>query len=389
MAPLYTAVCESLGWTSDAAALASMEASNAAELAKLDATIAECNENEGETEVREAYLAKAQFYVRIGENAKTHAALEETYSKTVAVGLRLDLLLTKLRVGFFFDDLKEVKKTIDRAKALLETGGDWERRNRLKVYEALFLLMVRARHLTLPGCTPTCACRRARAPVYYGSCSGLPPPAALTRTRPAPLALQVRDFKKSSTLFLDAIATFTATELLPYNQFILYAVAASVVALPRADLKTKVIDAPEILQVIDEIPHLGGLVNGLYSCQYRTLMRSLVDIMETLKADRHFAPHVRYYWREVRVLAYTQFLESYRSVSLASMAATFGFQAPFLDQELSGFIAGGRLSCSIDKVGAIVSSTRPDTKNAQYQATIKQGDLLLNKVQKLSRVVNL
>jgi len=340
MAPLYTAVCESLGWTSDAAALASMEASNAAELAKLDATIAECNENEGETEVREAYLAKAQFYVRIGENAKTHAALEETYSKTVAVGLRLDLLLTKLRVGFFFDDLKEVKKTIDRAKALLETGGDWERRNRLKVYEALFLLMV-------------------------------------------------RDFKKSSTLFLDAIATFTATELLPYNQFILYAVAASVVALPRADLKTKVIDAPEILQVIDEIPHLGGLVNGLYSCQYRTLMRSLVDIMETLKADRHFAPHVRYYWREVRVLAYTQFLESYRSVSLASMAATFGFQAPFLDQELSGFIAGGRLSCSIDKVGAIVSSTRPDTKNAQYQATIKQGDLLLNKVQKLSRVVNL
>jgi len=340
MAPLYAAVCEQLGWPQDAALLSSMEAANAAELAKLDEAIAECNKNEGETEIREAYLAKAEFYVRIGENAKAHAALEETFSKTVAIGLRLDLLLTKLRVGFFFDDLKLVKATIDRAKALLDTGGDWERRNRLKVYEALFLLMV-------------------------------------------------RDFKKSSSLFLDSIATFTATELLPYNQFILYAVTASVVALPRADLKKKVIEAPEILQVIDEIPHLKGLVNGLYDCQYRTLMQSLVDIMDTLKADRHFAPHARYYWREVRVLAYTQFLESYRSVALASMATTFGFSAAFLDSELSGFISGGRLSCSIDKVGGIVSSTRPDTKNAQYQACIKQGDLLLNRVQKLSRVVNL
>ena len=59
------------------------------------------------------------------------------------MGLRLDLVLSKLRVGLFFDDLTVVKKEIDRAKALLEQGGDWERRNRLKVYEALFLLRIR------------------------------------------------------------------------------------------------------------------------------------------------------------------------------------------------------------------------------------------------------
>jgi len=294
----------------------------------------------GETEIREAYLARADFYVRIGENAKAHAALEETYTKTVAMGPRLDLLLCKLRVGLFFDDLRLVKSEIERAKGLLEQGGDWERRNRLKVYEAVFLM-------------------------------------------------RIRDFKKSSALLLDSIATFTATELLPYNQFILFTVVTSLIALPRAELKPKVIDAPEILQVIGEIPHLSSLVNGLYSCQYRTLMRALVDLTETLKADRYFAPHARYYWRELRVLAYGQFLESYRSVSLESMAATFGVSAAYLDVELAAFISATRLSCSIDKVGGIVVSTRPDTKNAQYQATIKQGDLLLNRVQKLSRVINL
>ena len=40
----------------------------------------------------------------------------------------------------------------------------------------------------------------------------------------------------------------------------------------------KVIDAPEILQVLGEIPHLANLLNGLYECRYRTLMEALVGM---------------------------------------------------------------------------------------------------------------
>jgi len=112
-------------------------------------------------------------------------------------------------------------------------------------------------------------------------------------------------------------------------------------------------------------------------------------MIDAINLDRYFNKHARFYWREVRVLAYTQFLESYRSVSLVSMATSFGVSSDFLDKELSGFIATDRLSCKIDKVNGVVSSTRPDTKNAQYQATVKQGDLLLNRLQKLSRVINI
>jgi len=340
MSPFYKSTCEELGWPLDQALLMEMETANAAELAKLNEKLVDVEKNDGETEVREAFLARTNFYVRIGENAKAVAAHDETYTKTVAMGLRLDLLLSKIRVGFFFEDMKLVSATIEKAKKLLEEGGDWERRNRLKVYEAVYQIMV-------------------------------------------------RDFKKASTLLLDSVATFTALELVSYNHFVLLTVVTSLTSLPRAELKSKIVDAPEILQVLHEIPGLEGLINGLYSCQYKTLMRSLVTVIDTLKVDRFVRSHVRYYWREVRVLAYTQFLESYRSVSIASMAHTFGVSPEFLDQELSGFISSSRLSCSIDKVGGIVCSTRPDSKNAQYQATLKQGDVLLNRVQKLSRVINM
>jgi len=71
------------------------------------------------------------------------------------------------------------------------------------------------------------------------------------------------------------------------------------------------------------------------------------------------------------------------------MAEAFGVTIEYIDQELSRFIAAGRLHCKVDRVGGIVETNRPDSKNWQYQATIKQGDILLNRIQKLSRVINI
>ncbi|CAI5502446.1 unnamed protein product, partial [Closterium sp. Naga37s-1] len=56
--------------------------------------------------------------------------------------------------------------------------------------------------------------------------------------------------------------------------------------------------------------------------------------------------------------------------------------------ELSLFIASGRLNCKIDKVAGVLETNRPDARNAQYQSVLKQGDLLLNRIQKLSRVID-
>lgn len=62
---------------------------------------------------------------------------------------------------------------------------------------------------------------------------------------------------------------------------------------------------------------------------------------------------------------------------------------PRARRELSHFIAAKRLNCKIDKVAGIVMTNRLDMKNAQYQTVIKQGDLLLNQVQKLSQAINI
>lgn len=67
---------------------------------------------------------------------------------------------------------------------------------------------------------------------------------------------------------------------------------------------------------------------------------------------------------------------------LAEIAIIFVFSV-----QLNTYIFNNQL-CVFD-ISGIVETTRPDNKNWQYQSTIKQGDILLNRIQKLSRVINI
>lgn len=263
--------------------------------------------------------------------------------------------------------------------SLNDKGGDWDRRNRLKVYRGLFLLTQ-------------------------------------------------RDFAGASSLLMDSLATFTAHELLSYEAFVFYTVLAGLKTLgssvasgggARTELKKKLVDSPDVLSCLSTPPpssssssapssaalsattSLGELLNSFYECRYKDFFRALVGeggeggsgggggVYSAIVRDRYLSKHAPFLLRELRLAAYSQFLASYKSVTLEGMAKIFGLSAPFLDAELSRFISGGKIAAKIDATAGIVETAQLDAKNAQYQQLLKQGDLLLNKVQRLSRVVAL
>ena len=69
-------------------------------------------------------------------------------------------------------------------------------------------------------------------------------------------------------------ACLRSTELFSYEDCIFYTVVTAVATLPRTELKARVVDAPEILTVIDTIPHLAPFLTALYACDYRTLFQA-------------------------------------------------------------------------------------------------------------------
>ncbi|EDV94648.1 26S proteasome non-ATPase regulatory subunit 6 [Drosophila grimshawi] len=340
MAPWYEHICTELNWIVDNEMLARMREQNCIAIELLDAAIEDAEKNLGEMEVREANLKKSEYLCRIGDKTAAETAFRKTYEKTVSLGHRLDIVFHLIRLGLFYLDHDLITRNIDKAKYLIEEGGDWDRRNRLKVYQGIY-------------------------------------------------SVAVRDFKAAATFFLDTVSTFTSYELMDYPTFVRYTVYVSMIALPRNELREKVVKGSEIQEVLHGLPDVKQFLFSLFNCQYEQFYVNLAQVEKQLRSDYLVHPHYRYYVREMRILGYTQLLESYRSLTLQYMAESFGVTVDYIDQELSRFIAAGRLHAKVDRVGGIVETNRPDNKNWQYQATIKQGDLLLNRIQKLSRVINI
>ena len=67
LAPLYEHLCQEIGWTPDASQLQRMQSANQTKLQELDGKIKDAEENLGDTEVKEALTAKADYLCRIGQ----------------------------------------------------------------------------------------------------------------------------------------------------------------------------------------------------------------------------------------------------------------------------------------------------------------------------------
>lgn len=319
---------------------------------------------------------------------KAIESYEAVFEKTGPLGTKIDIVLAIIRVGLFFNDKVFIKKQVDRANILVESGGDWDRRNRLKAYKGLHLLTIRSYGVAAP-------------------------------------------------LLLDSLSTFTSYELCSYSALVMYAVLAGTLSLKRTDFKSKVVDAPEIKAILgstdDKLPgadeemqdvstatpekatvvnlttlgtgqgvegaesetpidfsSLASLVRSLYEGDYRAFFVALATVDENfLQQDRYLFEHKGWFVREMRLRGYQQLLQSYRVVGLKAMADAFGISVDLLDRDLAKFIAGGRVSCTIDRVQGIIETTRPDDKNKQYADVVKQGDALITKLQKYGQAVRL
>lgn len=282
------------------------------------------------------------YYTKIIDKKNAIDTFKKTLDLNQLTGSKIDILLTLTRLEFFFNDFQEAAKYLDKIKALSEKGGDWERRNRFKTYNGIYLMVT-------------------------------------------------RNFSEASKLLIDSLATFTSTEVCSYEQIAQYSIITGVLSLDRVDLKSKIIDSPEILSIYSSAKQLEPLIsmtNCLYTCQYNYLFQYLLETNDTLLVtNKYLHSHASYFLREVRCKAYNQLLESYKSLSLKSMAQSFNISEELLDNDLCKFIPNKKLNCTIDKVNGIIETNRPDNKNGQYHSLIKQGDNLLTKLQKYGAAV--
>ena len=292
-------------------------------------------------------IDKANYNFEIGKIYKERkmkneaiAEFKETIEKTQSFNTKIDAIFEILHIGILNKDLDLLKEYLVKIKDLLKDGGDWEKRNRLKVYDGLNYILN-------------------------------------------------RNFKEAGKLFLEALMTFTSYELFDYKTFVFYTAVTNIITVDRNTLKNRVIDNSDVVSCINEIPHLENFLNTFYEGNYNEFLKEFYAIVQRLKTDFFFSKHYNFFMNEMRIKVYSQFLQSYKSVTMENMANVFGVSQKFIDDELSNFISQGRISAKIDKVSGVIECSQDEPTVDLYHNIIRDSDILINKIHKLSKLLEL
>ncbi|CAG9858221.1 unnamed protein product [Phyllotreta striolata] len=340
MGPYFQIVCNDLKWDMDVEKHQQMTDRNETVLCEIDKEIEESLKDLGVTEMRELYLKKANYLCKIGDKENALKALGQAYDSTIALKNKLENIYHCIRIGLFFMDTSLVRRNLQRAESMIEQGADWHSRNCFKIYKALY-------------------------------------------------SLTTRDFKTASHLLVNSISTFICTELLSFDLFISYTLLSAVLTLPRSELKSELIQNADMLQALYDAPVLKDYMFSLYDCDYKVFFSKLADVEVLMKRDMLLHPHYQHYVREMKIKAYDQLLSTYISVNISYMGEQFGVSEEYIEDELSKLIAAGRLNYKIDKISGKIVNERRDSQMEIFKAVIKHGDIVLNRIHKLSRVINI
>merc|ERR1719369_1336504 len=97
-----------------------------------------------------------------------------------------------------------------------------------------------------------------------------------------------------------------------YEKFVWYTVVVCCLVLPRNQLYKDVLKGAEVAEVMHSNPDCREFMHSLYECRYAEFFQKLAVVESIISSDRYLAAHNRYYVRQMRILAYSQLLDSYR-----------------------------------------------------------------------------
>lgn len=156
--------------------------------------------------------------------------------KAVGSGARIDIGMAVMRLAIAHGDADLLGRWVRKVAELVEKEGDWERRNKLNVYKAVHFIVT-------------------------------------------------RDLASAATLLVDAVSTFTCTELMSFEHVVQLAVLTAVVHIDRVTLKEKVVSAPDVIQALGENPQLREYLLALYECRYRDFFKALLATAKVVRYE--------------------------------------------------------------------------------------------------------
>lgn len=353
MSSYYEKSCNDLNWNFDKELNDSLKNDNL----KMWISLKSSDTNWNESETIENLQDELELSLKTGETNKVIEIANKIIKNPLYIETAwLDAGFNLFRVGFIEMNMLLMKQSIRILKKLIESdylnkNTNFYYKNKLKAYEGV--------------------CRISRG-----------------------------NFDKSANLLLDCLSTFESYELIEYKKIIEYMTIAGTMSWSRTEIKKNMIDNGQFMESLHlEDPSLVNFFTSFYNCQYDLFFNSLNLIVQRIQNDPLLAPHCKFYIKEIKIRSYSQLLKAYSSLTFKKISDEFLIPVDVVEYEISKFIKKKKINCQIDGVLQCVinSCTGVDSsmsssvchRSKLYKDIIKNGDILMNRLQILSTIIDI
>lgn len=134
----------------------------------------------------------SELYAQTMDAANAFDTMKKLVRDTTSLSLRMDIFLCKIRMSIIMRSKRQLEESIEQAEDMCARGCDWDRRNKYKVYKAVFSIM------------------KAR-------------------------------FGDAAQLLSEALPSFESSEVVSYSKAVTYLVFCGLVAFDRGDVRDKIV----------------------------------------------------------------------------------------------------------------------------------------------------
>eukprot|EP00792_Barthelona_sp_PAP020_P005049 TRINITY_DN2469_c0_g2_i2.p1 TRINITY_DN2469_c0_g2~~TRINITY_DN2469_c0_g2_i2.p1 ORF type:complete len:393 (+),score=113.96 TRINITY_DN2469_c0_g2_i2:605-1783(+) len=336
---LYREFCIEFSLIPDDSLLNELEDSYNEEIMRLNENITKMEAEFGSVEVWQAKLEKARYLMKVGNKEEGLPLYSTVFQEATGITTKADLIFEQGLISFANCSINDCERFLTLADDMVKANSlDFEHKNRLNVYRAL-------------------------------------------------LYIWIRDLENASEKLLLSVKTFLAPEICSFADLMKYTVVISLITLSRAQLTQSLSECAELKQVANEISEYVELFEMFYEGNYTTILQKIYDVCEQMNNDIFLAKHSRFFFHELRLQCYQQFLDAYSVIKLDHMAETFSLDVNLLEKDIANLVANEKLSVKIDKQEGIIThvkGVRSDTGKM-----IRIADNLITRLENLSKVIAL
>ena len=169
-------------------------------LAKADEKIENAQKNEGDLEIRDAYLEKAEIYQEAKDNSNYRDCILKALEKAVGNSKKLELNMMIMNNYYHERNFDKFLEFLKICQGLTDDSLDWEKKNKLSIYEGVSHILK-------------------------------------------------RNMPTAADILLNSVNTFNSPEIMSFKELVKYAVLLGLLSLHRKDIREKIIQSSEVWSV--------------------------------------------------------------------------------------------------------------------------------------------